>query len=36
MRCQSDTDANNITINTNDDPSTIASNDMIVLIQKID
>ena len=30
------TDANNITINTNDSPSTIASNDMIVLIQKID
>ena len=30
------TDANNITINTNDSPSTIASNDVIVLIQKID
>ena len=30
------TDANNVTINTNDSPSTIASNDVIVLIQKID
>jgi len=30
------TDANNITINTNDDPSTIASNDVIVLITKVD
>tara|TARA_R100001443_G_scaffold53580_1_gene65190 strand:- start:2554 stop:5352 length:2799 start_codon:yes stop_codon:yes gene_type:complete len=30
------TDANNITINTNDAPSTIASSDVIVLIQKID
>ena len=30
------TDANNVTINTNDDPSTIASNDVIVLITKID
>ena len=30
------TDANNVTINTNDDPSTIESNDVIVLIQKID
>jgi len=30
------TDANNVTINTNDDPSTIGSSDVIVLIQKID
>ena len=30
------TDANNITVNTNDGASIIASNDVIVLVTKID